>query len=126
MKKVIITVIGCGLLVAIATLASANVLKKQSDVFVSSDIKIRNVSILVANTSYPVTFETGGVASFNLQARGADIRISTNEALASAKWTIVQNATFFDHFPMLLAPNKTLYAFSATVPATLEMFYTYY
>lgn len=126
MKKAFLIGVVVGLVVFIASCADANVLKKVSDVFVSSDIKIKNVSVLIANTSYEVNFSEGAIASWNLQARGGDITVTTGGTTTEARWTIGQNAVKWDHFPMLLAKNTKLYVFAATVPATLEMFYTYY
>lgn len=123
MKKLFILLVA---MLIIGGSASANILKKQSDVFVSSDYLIKNVSILVANTSYEVNFSGGGIASYNLHARGGDIKLTKSGTTTEAGFTIDQGSTLWDHMPMLFAPNTKMYAFATTVPCTLEMFYTYY
>jgi hypothetical protein len=93
--------------------------------------KIYNQSFPAANVIYKVTTEAGNVAgsgiSINVQAVGGDIRYAVDGTTTEAYWTIIDGATYWDHFPIPIPVSKEFcfYTTSTSTPQ-VQVLYSYY
>ena len=123
MKKFVLTIMLIGLISGSAFANYTGVLGQR---LTSSDMSIVKTTILATNTAYPVTFSAGAVASWTLFASGGDINLTLTNSTTANKITIPQGGSIWDHFPVPLAKDTTLYVWSSTAPVTLEGMYSYY
>lgn len=121
MKKALIGL----LIVLMGSIVYGNNLYSLSASPVSSDYLIKSTTLGTANTTGTITLTGGTIASLNLRARGGDVRWCKTNSTTEAYWTIGESETWYDHFPVPLPNNTVLYFWAATVPVTIEAWYTY-
>lgn len=122
MKKFLASLIAVGLF---AGVCFANVLPSVGSWPLSSDWEIKNTTCTLADTAYSMALSSGTSVSLTLQAKGGDIRLCKAGTTTEAYFTIGQDQSFYDHFPLPLPASTTLYFWSATAGSTLEVLVNY-
>ena len=104
---------------------------KLGNVPLATRYKIYNQSMPAANIIYQITSEAGNVAgsgiSINVEAVGGDIRYVIDGTTTEAYWTVIDGATYWDHFPVPIPVSKefSFYTTSTSTPQ-VQVLYFYY